>query len=211
MAELMIGNRRIKQRNRGDERLYLGAEPAESIPRKWWCVSLYRCFIVLTFSSLATLSLIMGCGYVSTSSYLEHIESIRIPTVEIQDPDIFYDEASRPYDEIIQEKLTQQFNRKWQDGNDSELTLKILDYNVREQEYGPNGEVEMVRMSLQVEYEFLDRVRDTVIAKTDNHFQIHDFYVVPNRAEPPETVAQARTRLIDELIKDLYNQLAEQW
>ena len=67
----------------------------------------------------------------------------------------------------------------------------------------------MVRMSLQVEYEFRDRVRDAIIAESNNHVQIHDFYIVPNRAEPPETEEQARKRLIDELIEDLYTQLAE--
>ena len=69
----------------------------------------------------------------------------------------------------------------------------------------------MLRMSLQVEYEFMDNVRNNLIARTDNHLQIHDFYIVENRGEPKETVDQAKTLIIDELIEDLYNQLAEQW
>ncbi len=157
-------------------------------------------------------SLMCGCGYVSTSSYLEHIKTIRVSPVEIQDAEMAYDNTSqRPYDEVIHEKLTQRFNRKWRDGNDSQFTMRIQDYDIRGHGFGPNGEVELVRMALQVEYEFLDRVRNNMIAQTDTHVQIHDFYVVPNRGEPVETPDQAKSLLIDELIEDLYNELAEQW
>ncbi len=156
--------------------------------------------------------LIAGCGYVSKSEYLEHIKTIRISPVEILDADFAYDTTSqRPYDEIIHEKLTQRFNRKWRDGNDSEFTIRIQDYNLIEQGFGPQGEVEMLRMSLQIEYEFLDRVRNNTIAETDNYIQVHDFYIVPNRSEPRETPEQAKNLILDELVEDLYNQLAEQW
>ena len=161
---------------------------------------------------LICLGLISGCGYVSKSEYLEHINTIRIAPVEILDADFSYDEASqRPYDEVIHEKLTQRFNRKWRDGNDSEFTMRIQDFDIREQGYGPQGEVEMIRMTLQIEYEFLDRVRNNMIAQTDNHLQVHDFYIVDGRAEPPETREEAERRIVDELVEDLYNQLAEQW
>ena len=78
------------------------------------------------------LSLISGCGYVSKSEYLEHINTIRIPPIEILDADFAYDETSqRGYDEVIHEKLIQRFNRKWRDGNDAEFTMRIQDYNLR--------------------------------------------------------------------------------
>ncbi|MCG9134616.1 hypothetical protein J5I95_23375 [Candidatus Poribacteria bacterium] len=161
---------------------------------------------------LICLGLMSGCGYVSKSAYLEHINTIRITPIEILDADFAYDNASqRPYDEVIHEKLTQRFNRKWRDGNDAEFTMRIQDFDIREHSYGAQGEVEMVRMSLQIEYEFLDRVRNNMIAQTDNHLQVHDYYVVPNRAEPMESRAEAERRLVEELIEDLYNQLAEQW
>ncbi len=166
----------------------------------------FCCFI---FTSIL---LVAGCGYVSTSSYLEHIDTIRIEPVQILDADIAYDNVTqRPYDEVIHEKLINRFNRKWSDGSDSKFTIRIMDYDIKEQGYGPSGNVEMLRMSLQVEYEFIDNVRNNLIARTDNHLQIHDFYRVENRGEPPETVDQAKTLIIDELIEDLYNQLAEQW
>lgn len=168
--------------------------------------------VSLAFCFFALFSLIIGCGYVSTSSYLEHIKSINIPPVEVNDADIAYDNVSqRPFDEVIHEKLTERFNRKWNDGNDSELMIKIQHYDIKEHGYGPSGNVELVRMSLQVEYQFIDKVRNNLIEKRDNHVQIHDFYVVENRGEPPETTDQAKNLIIEELIEDLYNQLAEQW
>jgi len=157
------------------------------------------------------LILISGCGYVSKSEYLEHISTIRIAPIEILDADFSYDNASqRPYDEVIHEKLTQRFNRKWRDGNDSEFTMRIQDFDIREQDYGPQGQVEMVRMTLQIEYEFFDRVRNNMIAQSDNHLQVHDYYIVQGRAEPPETREEAERRIVDELINDLYYQHAEQ-
>ena len=159
---------------------------------------------------LLSLSLISGCGYVFKSVSLEHINTIRIAPVEILDPDFAYDTASqRPYDEVIREKLTQRFNRKWRDGNDAEFMMRIQDFDIREQGYGPQGEVEMVRMTLQIEYEFLDRVRNNMIAQTDNHLQVHDFYIVSGRAEPPETLEEAKVHIVDAMVEDLYNQLAE--
>ncbi|MXV73032.1 hypothetical protein F4Z99_01995 [Candidatus Poribacteria bacterium] len=159
---------------------------------------------------LLSLSLISGCGYVFKSASLEHINTIRIAPVEILDPDFAYDAASqRPYDEVIREKLTQRFNRKWRDGNDAEFTMRIQDFDIREHRYGPQGAIEMLRMTLQIEYKFLDRIRNNMIAQTDNHLQVHDFYIVSGRVEPPETIEEAKVHIVDEMVEDLYNQLAK--
>jgi outer membrane lipopolysaccharide assembly protein LptE/RlpB len=159
---------------------------------------------------LICLGLISGCGYVFKSADLEHIDTIRIAPIEILDMDFAYDNASqRPYDEVIREKLTQRFNRKWRDGNDSEFTMRIQDFDIREQGYGPQGEIEMLRMTLQIEYKFLDKVHNNMIAQTDNHRQVHDFYIVQGKAKPVETLEEAKRHIVDELVEDLYNQLAE--
>ena len=158
------------------------------------------------------LSLISGCGYVSKSEYLEHINTIRIPPIDILDADFMYDSVSqRTFDEVIHEKLTQRFNRKWRDGNDAEFTMTVQDYTLKEHGFGPNGEVELLRMTLQIEYQFIDKVRNNIVDESDNYIQVHDFYIVPNRAEPMESPEQAKTLIVDELVEDLYNQLAEQW
>ena len=155
---------------------------------------------------------ILSCGYVSTSSYLEHIKTITVSRVDIQDPDIAYDVTSgRPYDEIVRESLNRRFNQKWRDGNDSQLDLTILDYRLEPWSYDANNQPEQFRMSLVIDYTFTDRVRNKIIDRKDNYVQIHDFYVVSGRGEQPETREEAKARLIQELTDDLYSTLAEQW
>ena len=170
---------------------------------------MYKAMFVLALL-LLPLSLISGCGYVFKSASLEHINTIRIAPIEILDADFAYDNTSqRPYDEVIREKLTQRFNRKWRNGNDAEFTMRIQDFDIRAHSYGSQGQVEMVRMTLQIEYKFLDRIRNDMIAQTDNHLQVHDYYIIPDGPEPMETRAEAERHLVDELVEDLYNQLAE--
>jgi hypothetical protein len=153
-----------------------------------------------------------GCGYVSTSSYLEHIKTLNIPLITIEDPDFSYDANSgTTYDEIITEKLRDRFNQKWRDGNDAQLDLVILDYDLEPIQYDVNNNPEQLRMSLQIEYEFRDRIQNRIIDRQENYIQVHDYYIASVTGEEPETREEATTRLIRELTDDLYNQLAEQW
>ena len=170
-----------------------------------FALSSFRCLLIST-------CLIVGCGYVSTSSYLEHIKTIRIASVQIEDADITYDTRSdRPYDEVLQEKLIERFTRKWRNGNDAELELTIMDYDLRPIEYGPTNEPEEFRMSLQVDYKFTDRVQNKIINQNDSYFQVYDFYVVSGRDEEPKTREQAQAKIMQELVDDLFSLLAEQW
>ena len=153
----------------------------------------------------------LGCGYVSTSDYLNHIKTITISPVEIQDPDFTFDTANNPHDEIIREALIDRFNQKWRDGNDAQLDIIILDYYLEPYSYDANNQPEQFRMSLEIEYEFRDRVQNKIIDRRDSYFQIHDFYVVQGLGEPPETWEEAQKRLIQELVDDFYSTLAEQW
>lgn len=167
--------------------------------------------VVIICGLLIATCIFASCGYVSTSAYLEHIKSIRISPVRIDDTDIAFDTLTqRPYDEIIREKLIDKFNQKWSDGNDAELDLTIIDYNLIPLDYDANNRPIQFRMSLLIEYLFRDRVQNKIIAQKDNYLQVHDFYVVQG-FEPPETREQAKTRLIEELTEDLYSELAEQW
>ncbi len=168
-------------------------------------VFLLRCLPIL-------MCLVHGCGYVSTSSYLEHIKTVQIAPVQIEDSDITYDvQSDRPYDEILQEKLTERFTRKWRDGNDAVLEITILDYDLREIDFGATNQPEKLRMSLQVDYRFSDRINNKIIDQDDSYFQVFDFFIVSGRDEEPMSVQQARTEIFDEFVDDLFQQLAEQW
>ena len=166
---------------------------------------LHRGLLILT-------CFVLGCGYVSTSSYLEHIKTVQIAPVQIEDSDITYDiQSDRPYDEVLQEKLTKRFTRKWRTGNDALLEVTILDYDLREIDFGATNQAEKLRMSLQVDYRFIDRVNDKIIDQDDSYFQVFDFFIVSGRDEEPRTVLQARTEIFEEFVDDLFQQLAEQW
>ena len=164
------------------------------------------------FAFLCFLYCISGCGYVSTTDYLKHIESITISPVVIEDPDFTYQRNSgRLYDEIVRESITESFEKKWQDGNDSQLDIVIVDYDLLPINYNANNQPIQLRMKLTIDYAFTDRVRNKVIDRQDNYIQIYEFYIVLGRGEPPETIEEAREKLIQELSDDFYSMLAEQW
>ena len=53
----------------------------------------------------------LGCGYVSTSDYLNHIETITVTPVTVEDPDFTYERATgKLYDEVIREALVDRFS-----------------------------------------------------------------------------------------------------
>ena len=151
------------------------------------------------FVFLCFLYYVSGCGYVSTTDYLNHIESITISPVVIEDPDFTY------------QRITESFEKKWQDGNDSQLDIVVVDYDLRPINFNANNQPTQLQMKLTIDYTFTDRVRNKVIDRQDNYIQICEFYIVQGRGEPPETLEEARERLIQELSNDFYSMLAEQW
>ena len=147
-----------------------------------------------------------GCGYQSPSlsSYLKHIQSIRIPPIVNQT-------ASFELGDEMTTELQSRFRSKWSSGDDSTLLLTAIDYDIRARTFDVNNLPEMYRMSISVQYEFVDNVRRKVIAKEDGYQYHRDFYAVEGAPEPMETEDQARAKLIEEIAQTLYSQLAEQW
>jgi len=87
----------------------------------------------------------------------------------------------------------------------------IVDYDLLPISYDANNRPIQLRMKLTIDYTFTDRIRNKVIDRQDNYIQIYEFYIVQGRGEPPETIEEARERLIQELSDDFYSMLAEQW
>ncbi|MEO2006018.1 MAG: LPS assembly lipoprotein LptE [Candidatus Poribacteria bacterium] len=155
--------------------------------------------------ALATAALVVtGCGYHSISSYLDHIDTIRIPRVRNQTT-LF------ELEEELTGELLRQFGVQWNDGNDSLLAVSIFDYTIDPLRYDINNLPEQYRMSLRVSYEFHDNVRNRLIASEDEYDFYRDFYVVTGRGEAPEDELTARANLLDELVQSLYNKLATRW
>ena len=155
--------------------------------------------------------LFIGCGYVSTSDYLSHIDSITVTPVDIEDPDFTYERSTgKLYDEIVREAMIDRFSQKWRDGNDSQLDLIIRDYDIKAIDFDGNNRPIRLQMKLREDYTISDQVRNKLVQQNDSYQQIHEFFLVSGRGEPPETIGEAKSRLVEELVDDLYSLLAEQ-
>ncbi|MCD6505440.1 LptE family protein [Candidatus Poribacteria bacterium] len=147
---------------------------------------------------------LLGCGYVTKSNYLPHIKSIYIMPVENQSP-LFEDE------EALTEALRREFRKKWGPGGDSTLKVTIKEFKVEPISFDVNNFPEQYRMTLVIDYTFEDNVKKRIIDSKQDYVESHDFYVVQGRGVEPETEEEAKAKLIEELARDLYNNLAEQW
>jgi len=149
---------------------------------------------------------ILSCGYVSTSNYLKHIETINIPIVTVETPEVEYG-----FDEQVTNALRDRFRSKWQEGGDSALTITIKDYRIDPIRFDANNQPEQFRMRLFLDYNFYDNKKDKIIDSKKDYVQTHDFFVVSGIGEEPETKEVATEKLVKELCDDLYSSLAEQW
>lgn len=154
---------------------------------------------------------LLGCGYVSTSSYLEHISTLTIPRITIDEVTTTDIPEPTEFEDQLTTTVQRKFAAKWKDGADSLLTLRIKDFVVEPISLDANNNPEQLRMSLILDYTFLDRVKNKVIDSKEQYAQVHDFYIVDDRGEPPETVEYAMSQLVQELADDFYSRLAEQW
>ncbi len=152
-----------------------------------------------------------GCGYVSTSSYLKHIETITIPRITIDEVTTTEIPELTEFEDQVTTIVQRKFATKWKEGNDSLLTIRIKDFIVEPIALDANNNPEQLRMSLILDYSFLDRVKNKVVDAKEQYVQAHDFYIVEGRGDPPETIEFAMTQLIQELADDFYSRLAEQW
>jgi len=157
------------------------------------------CLISLILSTLS-------CGYFSTSNYLPHIDTINIPLVTVETP-----EVEIGFDEQVTEALRDKFRSKWQEGGDSALTMTIKDYRIGPISFDANNQPEQFRMRLFLDYNFYDNKKNKIIDSKKDYVHTHDFFIVAVRGEEPETREKATEELIDELCDDLYSSLAEQW
>jgi hypothetical protein len=145
-----------------------------------------------------------GCGYVSVSSYLEHIRSVQIPPV-VNQTVVF------ELEQELTDALITRFTRSWSRGSDSTLLVTVHDYGYRPIRYDVNNFPEQYRMTVLIDYEFRDNVRGRVLHRRTDYAFDHDFYVVAGRGETPEDEPTARKRLVEDLADELYHTLAEEW
>ena len=142
----------------------------------------------MKFSAFILVSLLLiGCGYVSTSSYLEHIRTLTIPRITIDE--ITTTEIPEPteFEDQLTTTVRRKFAAKWKDGSDALLTIRIKDFLIKPIALDANNNPEQLRMSPILHYIVVDRGTNKVIESRERYVQVHGLDHVDNASEPPET------------------------
>ncbi len=148
----------------------------------------------------------LGCGYKSKSDYLEHINTITIPLVTVEDPDVELN-----FDQRLTTALRTKFTSKWREGGDAILTLTVKDYHIVAIDFDANNQPVRLRMFLKIDYTFKDNKKNKIVHSKQDYIQSHDYFKISGMGEEPETTEVATEKIIEELCDSLYGRLAEQW
>ena len=155
---------------------------------------------------LSLIIFIWGCGYKSRSESLSHLNSVTISPIANETVEYGLE------DELV-ESLKTEFSQQsnWSEGTDSVFTGTVKFYQVFAISLDQNNQPEQYRMMLEMIFVFEDLKRSKVLKNEKNYQKIHDFYVVPDRGEPPETPKEARQKLVDEVSEDIVSSIVKEW
>ena len=148
-----------------------------------------------------------GCGYVTGSDMLRHINSITIPPIKNESDEYGLEED-------LGTSIKQEFARRgkgWNEGADSLFTAKIINYKLIEWDFGQNNQPEQYRLIISMSFTFQDQKRNKIIRDEKNYEKIHDFYIVEGRGKTPETLKEAKEKLIRETSEDIVSSIVEEW
>ncbi|MBM3212530.1 hypothetical protein FJZ33_09930 [Candidatus Poribacteria bacterium] len=153
--------------------------------------------------SLLLAGIIWGCGYISRSGELKHIDSVSIPP--IGNETVEYELENN-----LAEALKQEF-RPWGEGTDSVFTGSIKKYEVIPISWDPSNRPEQYRIFMGMSFVFEDLKRNKVLRNENNYEKTYDFYVVSDRGKPPETLKEAKEKFIREVAEDIVSSIVEEW
>ena len=149
---------------------------------------------------------IWGCGYKTRSASLSHLNSVSISP--IGNETVEYGLEDSLLDEL---KLEFSKQANWTEGTDSVFTGTIKDYEIFILSLDQNNQPEQYRMILGMAFVFEDLKRSKVLRDEKSYEKIHDFYVVPDRGEPPETLKEAKDKLVKETAEDIVSSIVKEW
>ena len=157
----------------------------------------------------ATLALILaafacGCGYSSRSEKLGHIDSVTVSPIANETVEYGLE------DDLLS-AMEQEFSRHWGEGTDSVFTGTIKVYEILPISLDQNNQPEQYRLVMGMSFVFEDLKRNKVLRNENSYEHIHDFYVVPNRGEPPETLKEAKQKLVEEAAEEVVSSIVEEW
>ena len=162
-----------------------------------------RCYIVVVL--LAVVLVCAGCGYRSRSDLLGHIDSVTISPIANETVEYGFEDE-------LADALRQEFsNKQWGEGTDSVFTGRIKVYELVPISLDQNNQPEQYALVVGMSFVFEDLKRNKVLRNEKNYEKAHEFYVVPDRGEPPETLQLAREKLIEEAAEDIVSGIVEEW
>jgi len=143
-----------------------------------------------------------GCGYITRSESLKHIDSVTISPIANETSEYGLEQE-------LGDSIKQEFYRRWSEGSDSLFTATIRNYEVLP--FGQSNPPEQYRIVLDMSFVFQDLKRNKIIRDEKNYEKLYDFYVVTGRGKAPEDIKTARANLIRETSQDIVNSIIEEW
>jgi len=167
----------------------------------------YQKLLLLVFICILSLS---GCGYVTRTETLKHIDSVTISPIDDNSTPAEYGLKDELGDAIKQEFYRNPSIRG--EGADSLFTATINDYKVVPLlPLGQNNQPEQYRIILDLSFIYQDLKRNKIIRDEKNYQKLYDFYVVTGRGKPPEDLKTAKANLIRESSQEIINSIFEEW
>jgi len=157
-------------------------------------------------SILVSLLFVCGCGYISRSKGFEHIDSVSISP-------IINETVEYGLEDELSDAIRQEFSRRssWSEGTDSVFTGTIKTYEILPISLDQNNQPEQYRLVMEMRFVFEDLKRNKILQNESNYQKFYDFYTVPDRAEPPETLAEAKENLIKEVSEEIVGSIIDEW
>ena len=166
----------------------------------------FRVINIWVCAIIALSLFIWGCGYGSRSKAFEHIDSVTISPMTNET-------VEYGLEDDLSEAIRQEFSRRssWSEGTDSIFTGTIKTYEVLPLSLDQNNQVEQYRLVLEMGFVFEDLKRNKILQNEKNYQKLYDFYVVPDRGEPPETLKEAKENLIKEVSEEVVASIIDEW
>jgi hypothetical protein len=154
--------------------------------------------------ALSLVAFVWGCGYRSRSDLLGHIDSVTVSPIANET-------VEYGLEDDLANAIRQEFNRRWAEGTDSVFTGVIRMYEILPISLDQNNQPEQYRLVVWMSFVFEDLKRNKVLRNEKNYEKMHDFYVVSDRGEPPETLKEAKQKLVEETAEDVVTSIVEEW
>ncbi len=155
---------------------------------------------------LSLMVFVWGCGYKSRSETLSHLDSVTVSPIANET-------AEYGLEDDLAEALKKEFSDQgnWGEGTDSVFNGSIKFYDILPVSLDQNNQPEQYRLVVRMSFIFEDLKQNKVLRNERDYEKLYDFYVVPDRGEPPETLQEAKESLAEEVAEDIVSSIVKEW